>query len=165
MHSVINRLITSFCTLISLRKVSKYGSGIHVNRPCRFTRKTKMGDNCHFNGMVVTGDGAVTFGDNVHCAQGISILTSFHDYDHGDALPYGDTRISKDVMIGDNVWIGQDVTILAGTTIGEGAVIQAGSVVCKSIPPLAVAGGHPAVAFKTRDSEHYYSLKRAGKFA
>lgn len=54
--------------------------------------------------------------------------------------------------------------ILGGVTIGEGAVIQAGSVVCKDVPPLAIAGGHPAIPFKFRDKEHYYKLKKAGKF-
>ncbi len=49
-------------------------------------------------------------------------------------------------------------------TIGEGAIIQAGSVVCKDIPPLAIAGGHPAIPFKYRDKEHYENLKKEKKF-
>ena len=54
--------------------------------------------------------------------------------------------------------------VLGGVTIGEGAIIQAGSVVVKDIPPLAIAGGHPAVPFKYRDKEHYYRLKELGQF-
>lgn len=49
-------------------------------------------------------------------------------------------------------------------TIGEGAVIQAGSVVCKDVPALAIAGGHPAIPFKYRDKEHYDRLKAEEKF-
>ena len=54
--------------------------------------------------------------------------------------------------------------ILGGVTIGEGAIIQAGSVVCKDVPPLAIAGGHPAAAFRYRDKEHYFKLKEEKKF-
>ncbi len=54
--------------------------------------------------------------------------------------------------------------VLGGVTIGEGAIIQAGSVFVKDIPPLAIAGGHPAVPFKYRDKEHYYRLKELGQF-
>lgn len=54
--------------------------------------------------------------------------------------------------------------ILGGVTIGEGAVIQAGSVVCRNVPPLAIAGGHPATPFKFRDPEKYDRLKAEGKF-
>ncbi|HHS95203.1 MAG TPA: acyltransferase, partial [Phaeodactylibacter sp.] len=48
--------------------------------------------------------------------------------------------------------------------IGEGAIIQAGSVVAKSIPKLAIAGGHPATPFKYRDQQHYQKLKDAESF-
>lgn len=53
---------------------------------------------------------------------------------------------------------------IGGVEIGEGAVIQAGSVVCKDVPPLAIAGGHPAIAFKYRNREHYDQLKREASF-
>ena len=67
-------------------------------------------------------------------------------------------------MIGDNVWIGDRVIILGGAVIGEGAIIQAGSVVIGEIPPMAIAGGHPAKVFKYRDMGHYIKLKNEGKF-
>lgn len=103
-------------------------------------------------------------GDNFHSGKNIRILTTFHNFDHGTALPYDNTSYDRDVIIEDNVWLGESVIILGGVTIGEGAVIQAGSVVCKDVPPLAVAGGHPAVPFKYRDKDHYYELKKAGSF-
>lgn len=91
-------------------------------------------------------------------------LSQNHNYDFGKAIPYDDTYIAKDVSIGDNVWLGDRVIILGGCNIGEGAIIQAGSVVAGNIPPLAIAGGHPAKVFKYRDEEHYNILKAAGKF-
>ena len=114
--------------------------------------------------MHISGNGKVVIGDNFHSGKNIRILTTFHNFDHGTALPYDATSYDRDVIIEDNVWLGESVMILGGVTIGEGAVIQAGSVVCKDVPPLAIAGGHPAVPFKCRDEEHYYKLKNAGSF-
>lgn len=72
--------------------------------------------------------------------------------------------VNKDVEIGDCVWLGNNVIILGGVKIGEGAIIQAGSVVCKDIPPYAVAGGHPATPFKYRNEDHYKKMKLQNKY-
>ena len=141
----------------------KHGKDCACNFWCKFTPNTTMGDRCNFNGMSIAGDGKVTIGNDFHSGKKVRMLTTFHNFDRGTALPYDDTYYSKDVVIGDNVWIGESVLILGGVTIGEGAVIQAGSVVCKDVPPLAIAGGHPAVPFKYRDKEHYYALKNKGE--
>ena len=77
---------------------------------------------------------------------------------------YDDTVISRDVVIEDNVWLGNRVIVLPGVTIGEGAIVQAGSVVANDIPKYGIAGGHPAVVFKSRDKDHYEKLKKEGKF-
>lgn len=164
LRSVLKGIYTRYCTTRYLRGVKNYGKGVIVNFPCRFNTHTEIGNNCHFNGMQIFGVGGVSIGDNFHSGKNIQIQTSFHNYDQGTKLPYDETYITKDVVIGDNVWLGQDIIILGGVTIGEGAVIQAGSVVCKDIPPLAVAGGHPAVPFKYRDKEHYEKLKKEAKF-
>ncbi len=150
-------------TKISLKGV-EHGEGTKCNFKCKFTKKTKIGNNCHFNGMKIAGNGKVIIGNNFHSGKNIRIITTFHNFDHGKALPYDDSTYDRDVYIEDNVWLGESVMILGGVTIGEGAVIQAGSVVCKSVPPLAVAGGHPAIPFKYRDKEHYENLKLSGSF-
>ena len=62
------------------------------------------------------------------------------------------------------MWLGNNVIVLGGVKIGEGAIVQAGSIVCKDIPPFGIAGGHPAIAFKYRDKEHYLKLKQEGQF-
>ena len=92
------------------------------------------------------------------------VFTRNHNYDKGDAIPYGRTYIKKDVVIGDFVWIGIQVILLPGTTIGEGAIIQAGAVVHVNIPAYAIAGGNPAKVFAQRDVEHFKRLKAEGKF-
>ncbi|WP_219017774.1 acyltransferase [Shewanella algae] len=124
----------------------------------RLTKNTSIGHNVHFNGMVVSGAGKVTIGDNFHSGEKCKIITQNHNI-NGKKLPYDETYIVKDVTIHDNVWLGDQVIILPGVTIGEGAVIQAGSVVVNDIPDLAIAGGHPAKVFSMRDSIHYNNLK------
>ena len=140
------------------------GEVLYVGGKSYVTPNTHLGNNVNFNGMSIHGNGKVSIGDNFHSGTGCQIITSFHNFDHGDAIPYDTTYIDKDVVIEDNVWLGNNVIILGGVTIGEGAIIQAGSVVCKSVPPLAIAGGHPAVPFKYRDKEHYFTLKEQKKF-
>jgi acetyltransferase-like isoleucine patch superfamily enzyme len=49
------------------------------------------------------------------------------------------------VCIGHDAFIGPGVIILPNVTIGHGAVVSAGSVVTRSVPPMTVVQGNPAV--------------------
>lgn len=139
-------------------------TALRVNGPSYVSSQTYLGNNVHFNGMRIIGKGKAIIGDNFHSGFGCVIMTHYHNFDNGRAIPYDNTYIVKDVSIGDNVWFGINVTVLAGVTIGEGAIIQAGSVVVSDIPPLGIAGGHPAKVFKHRNEAHYNKLKSEGKF-
>lgn len=164
MINVINKLKKKIY-LHKVRRVAKsYGNNLKVNGDSYVTPNTTLGDNVNFNGMKIQGFGNIIIGDNFHSGIECMIITSIHNYDKGNAIPYDDTIISKDVVIEDNVWLGNRVTILPGVKIGEGAIIQAGSVVVRDIPKYAIAGGHPAEVFETRDIEHYENLKKEGKF-
>lgn len=158
------KLCTKIYTIQVRRTVRGYGEILRVNGKSILTPNTSLGNNVHFNGMHITGNGKVVIGDNFHSGEECYMITEFHNYDKGEAIPYDDTSITKDIVIEDNVWIGTRVMILGGVTIGEGAIIQAGSTVTKDIPKYAIAGGHPAVPFKYRDIEHYEGLKKAEKF-
>ncbi|WP_409200568.1 acyltransferase [Methanobrevibacter sp. DSM 116169] len=147
-----------------LKTAKKCGLNLKVNGKSAVTNNTFLGDNVNFNGMIIQGEGKVTIGNNFHSGIDCMIISSIHNYDKGDAIPYDDTLISKDVVIKDNVWIGNRVIILPGVQINEGAIIQAGSVVTKDVPKYAIAGGHPAEVFKTRDIDHYEKLKGLSKF-
>lgn len=129
-----------------------------VNGICKFNGKEIFGKNVNFNGCNIYGIGIVNFGDNFHSAEGLRIMTSYHNY-KGGKIPYDETVITKNITIEDNVWVGLDVIILGGVTIGEGAIIQAGSVVVRDIPKYAICGGNPATVFAQRDIEHYKRLK------
>lgn len=145
------------------RKAKKCGVDLYIGGKSYVNSNTYLADHVSFNGMAISGSGKVSIGQYFHLGPGCQIITTFHNYE-GEAIPYDDSVIDKDVTIGDCVWLGNNVIILGGVTIGEGAIIQAGSVVCKDIPPYAIAGGHPAVPFKYRDIEHYKKMKEEGKF-
>jgi acetyltransferase-like isoleucine patch superfamily enzyme len=145
------------------KQAKKAGKDLKVNFKSMVTGKTELGNNVNFNGMEIYGGGIVRIGDNFHSGRNCLMLTQNHNYE-GDAIPYDSTYICKDIVIEDNVWLGDRVIILGGSYIGEGAIIQAGSVVCGNIPKYAIAGGHPAKAFKYRDIDHYTKLKNEGRF-
>ena len=145
--------------------VARFGEGGRVNHHSVFTQNTYVGDHANFNGMTIAGNGKVTIGRYFHSGRDCHMITSFHNYDHGSHIPYGPGEdIDKDIEIGDFVWFGDRVIVLGGACIGEGAIVQAGSVVVGDIPALAIAGGHPARAFKYRDREHFEDLKNKGLF-
>ena len=158
-----NKIIRMFYQKKISKTAEQCGEGLYCGGKSFVTPHTHLGEHVCFNGMSIFGDGKVTIGSYFHSGMGCQILTSFHNYE-GKAIPYDTTYINKDVTIGDCVWLGNNVIILGGVTIGEGAIIQAGSVVCKSIPAYAIAGGHPAQAFKYRDIEHYQKLKAEKRF-
>ncbi|WP_281322675.1 acyltransferase [Flavobacterium aestivum] len=137
---------------------------ISVNNPSSVSANTYLGNNVNFNGMQILGEGKVEIGDNFHSGSGCVIITHYHNYNNGTAIPYDNTYYYKDVTIQDNVWLGNNVTILGGVTIGEGAIVQIGSVVTTNVPPMAIAGGHPCKVYKYRDIEHYTKLKNLEKF-
>lgn len=53
------------------------------------------------------------------------------------------------VKIEKGAFIGPGVTILPNVTIGHGAVVTAGSTVTRSVPPMTVVQGNPAVPVAT----------------
>jgi chloramphenicol O-acetyltransferase type B len=144
--------------------LGSYQDPLRVNGRSSFTRRTHVGRNTHFNGLTVAGLGSVTIGDNFHSGPECLLITSVHNYDHGMALPYDHTHVLKDIVIEDNVWLGSRVTIVGGVRLGEGCIVQAGAVVVSDVPKYGIAGGNPAIVFKTRDVDHYERLKAEGKF-
>ena len=147
------------------KTAAECGSGLKIKKEKSFvTKHTHLGTGVCFNGMRIFGSGKVIIGSYFHSGFGCTIITQNHNFHSDISIPYDHTYVIKDVKIHDCVWFGNNVTILAGVTVGEGAIIQAGSVVVSDIPPFAIAGGHPAKVFSTRNVEKYNSLKKEGKF-
>jgi len=116
------------------------------------------------SGTYINASGGVRIGQHFHTGRGLTIYSTNHDYDGGEAIPYGEKEIPGPVHIEDFVWCGANFTILPGVTVGEGAVIGAGAVVTKSIPPMAIACGNPAKVVKYRNKDHFQALKTGGKW-
>ncbi|MBP5583459.1 MAG: acyltransferase [Bacteroidales bacterium] len=144
-------------------KAKSHGK-VLIRRYSTVNKGTIIGDQVAIGGIHIVGKGNCHIGNYVHTGTDCQILTDYHNYDGGELIPYDHSWVVEDVSIGDFVWLGNNVIILAGVTIGEGAIIQAGSVVVNDIPPMAIAGGHPAKVFKYRDVEHFQKLKSEGKF-
>ena len=77
----LRRIRTCLFTNICKRSANQYGNKLHINHWSKFTSKTFIGNNCHFNGIKITGNGTVIIGDNFHSGGGILVLTSNHNYD------------------------------------------------------------------------------------
>ncbi len=149
-----------FFTKIVKRQVENYGSELKVNGMCRLNKQVSLKNNVNLNGMEVQGNGKVVIGNNFHSGKEILLITQNHNWKNAKSIPYDEEYVLTNITIEDNVWIGSRVTIIGNTTIGEGSIIQAGSVVVNDIPPLSIAGGHPATVFSKRNKEHYNKCKK-----
>ena len=49
---IIKKIRTGFYTNLCKKTAKQYGKGLHINHWSKFTSKTYIGDNCHFNGML-----------------------------------------------------------------------------------------------------------------
>lgn len=161
----IRRMKSKYYTFLFKQMLHSYVS-VGVNNYCKIARTATVdvGKKFSSNGLTISGLGGVKVGDYFHSGTNCKIMLGSHDYDNGDAIPYGSSYVSKEVIIDDFVWLGSDVTISGNVHIGEGAIIAIGSVVVKDVPPYAIVGGNPAKIIKYRDIEHFKTLKQQRKY-
>lgn len=139
------------------------GQEVRIGPGTSLEGKIRIGNQTSLVGMtLVRGD--IQIGNNVIIAPHCVIRGISHEYDHGNALPYGTDYVMRKVVIEDNVWIGSNVKIVPGVHIGEGAIVGMGAVVTKDVPACAVVGGNPARILKYRDIEHYQRLAADNKY-
>lgn len=163
----IRKIKSFYYTFLFKRMLQSYGDHLGVNAFCKVASTAKVNVGCHFssNGLAVGGGvGSVVVGDFFHSGPNCKIMLGSHDYDNGEAIPYGLNNVRKDVLIDDFVWFGSDVIVSGNVHIGEGAIIAIGSVVVKDVPAYAIVGGNPAKVIKYRDIEHFKKLKLEQKF-
>ena len=141
------------------------GHNLNVWGQCKgINSNVFLGSNVHLKNLNILGLGRVEIGDYMHSGWDITIITSNHNWDSNDAIPYDKKRIVKAVLIKDFVWLGHGVIITPGVTIGEGAIVAAGSVVTRDVPDYAIVGGNPAQIIKYRDIDKFKRLKSEKKF-
>jgi acetyltransferase-like isoleucine patch superfamily enzyme len=73
----------------------------------------------------------ITLGDNCTLSMRVTIVAHF--------------RGATGVTIERDAFVGPGAMILPNVVVGEGAVVTAGSVVTRSVPPMTVVQGNPAV--------------------
>ncbi len=115
-------------------------------------------------GRISNERGRVSIGRHAQIGEQVLILTTNHNYENAEKIPYDHKAIQRPVIIGDFVWIGARVTILGGVQIDEGAIIGAGAVVTKSVPACAIVAGNPATIIGWRDKKSFEKLKSSGAF-
>lgn len=149
-----------------LQSVGSCGKNLTVNGFFRgFGKHVHLGDFVNFNDNVfINGSGEVRIGNYFHTGVNLMIISSNHNFENAESIPYDKKRIEKPVIIKDFVWCGNNVTIIPGITIGEGAIIGAGAVVVNDVPDCAIIGGNPAKLIRYRNKEEFYRLKAEGKF-
>jgi acetyltransferase-like isoleucine patch superfamily enzyme len=74
----------------------------------------------------------ITIGDRASLSMRVTVIAHF--------------RETQGVTIEADAFIGPGALILPNVVIGRGAVVTAGSVVTKSVPPMIMVQGNPAVA-------------------
>lgn len=147
------------------RASGKVGKGVKINGSISGIHKgVVVGDHVHLNSCQITGEGPVEIGNYCHGGKELLIITTNHNYEPAEAIPYDRVKIHKKVIIKDFVWIGQRVTILPGVTVGEGAILAAGAVITKDVADYAIVGGNPAKLIKYRNIDAFQQLKAAEKF-
>lgn len=158
--------LTEINSFLVSQKVGSCGGELRVNGQFTgFGKHVHLGHHVNFNNNVImNGLGEIIIGNYFHSGINLMIISTNHNYDDANAIPYDRKKINKKVIIKDFVWCGNNVTIIPGVTIGEGAIIAAGSVVVKDVPDFAIVGGNPAQLIKYRNIQRFTQLKEEGKY-
>lgn len=121
----INRLFQLLAKILpgAMRISLHRARGVHIGRNVFISEGVILETAC---------PDLITIEDDVSIGIGAVIIAHFRELNEG-------VRIERDVFIGPGV------IILPNVVIGHGAVVTAGSVVTRSVPPMTVVQGNPAV--------------------
>jgi maltose O-acetyltransferase len=139
----INKLnITGPCYIHPSAQFANH-RGIHISAYSR------VGADCHLN-----GEGGILIREGTILGPRVTILSSNHNYDQDELLPYNFTDHLRPIEIGRGCWIGANATIVPGVKIGDGVVVAMGAVVSKDIESGIIVAGNPAKEIKKRSKEY-----------
>jgi acetyltransferase-like isoleucine patch superfamily enzyme len=124
--------------------------------------RLKVGPGSLVNrGTYLDNRAGLVIGANVSIAHDARIYTLGHDV-HDAA---GFAARGKPVVIEDYAVLFAGAMVMPGVTLGRGVVVMAGAVVTRSVPPMRIVGGNPAVDLGAREGEPAYTLGRRYWFA
>lgn len=132
-----------------LKHKVKCDRSARLRHPTRISlgRYIYIGPGCDLNAQ-----GGITIGDGTILAPEVVILSSSHDYNESELLPYDGYDVHRPVTVGKGVWIGYRAMICPGVSVGDGAVVAMGAVVTRNVSAGQVVGGNPAKPIGQRDS-------------
>jgi acetyltransferase-like isoleucine patch superfamily enzyme len=118
-----------------LQHVARIVPGAETLRPALHrARGVKIGKNVWIGYDVILDTSRpylITIEDGCSIGMRVTIIAHF--------------RESQGVRIEQDAFVGPGVIILPNVVVGRGAVVTAGSVVTRSVPPMTVVQGNPAV--------------------
>jgi putative colanic acid biosynthesis acetyltransferase WcaF len=116
--------------------------GVRIKFPWRLT----IGDHCWIGESAWFDNLApIVVGSHVCISQDVYLCTGNHDWSH----PHF-TLKPAEIHIQSDSWLAARAVVGPGVTIGQGAVLCLGSVTGRSLDPMLIYAGNPAVAIKPR---------------
>lgn len=148
---------------------NKYNFGNNVICPTVYIARPdllKLGEYVFIGdyGRIYNEKGGVSIGSYCQIGEQVLIVTTNHNYENAEKIPYDHKTVHRPVIIDDFVWIGARSTILSGCHIEEGAIIGAGNIVTKSVPKYSIVAGNPAKIIGYRNIKEFEKLKKDKKF-
>jgi len=144
-----------------------YGEGVVLERNTHFTNS----DRIHLGSYIyigmntnLYGRGEIHISDYSIISSDVIMLSSMHNYQDAELLPYDQIELLSPINIGVACWVGIRSIILPGVTLEDGCIVGAGSVVTKSFPKCSIIGGNPAKVIKYRDIKDFDELISKDKF-
>lgn len=125
------------------------GQGVRIKPRVRvkFPWRLTLGD------YVWIGEGAwldniapIAIADHVCLSQDVYLCTGNHDWSHPDFKLRPAT-----IQIESGSWIAARAVVGPGVTVGKGAVLGLGSVTGRSLEPMTIYAGNPAVPLRPRN--------------
>ena len=126
-RGIINRLLQLLARFVpgsgSLRVMLHRARGVHIGKDVFISEDVILETG---------GPDLITIEDRVFLGVRTTIIAHFRELNEG-------------VKIESDVFVGPGVIILPNVVLGRGSVVAAGSVVARSVPPLTLVQGNPAV--------------------
>jgi putative colanic acid biosynthesis acetyltransferase WcaF len=148
-------LVQSYLIPVSALKVfllrlfgAEIGEGVRIKPGVRvkFPWRLVIGDHVWLGeDLWIDNLAPVVIGDHVCISQDVYICTGNHDWSKPEF-----SLKTQAIAIESGSWIAARSSIAPGVTIGEGAILTLGSVALKSLEPMQIYQGNPAVSIKAR---------------